>query len=80
MVDRFDDILKRIKEQREERITKVREMAEELMTVEEAATALRVSTRTIRREIKRGAITAKKISGKWLITRREFDKYRPQGG
>lgn len=46
-----------------------------LYTVTELEPVLGVSAQTIKRRIKSGELPAKKISGKWRVTRADLEKY-----
>lgn len=46
-----------------------------LLTLDDVAARLHVSTRTVRREIKAGRLRVKKVGRKPLVTDREFEAY-----
>jgi excisionase family DNA binding protein len=52
----------------------------DLMTIEEFAAATRQCTRTVRRHIANGRITAVRVGGKWLIARDSLDVIRALAG
>jgi excisionase family DNA binding protein len=47
----------------------------ELYTLQEVSKTLKVSSRTIRRYIKKGLITAHKLEGSYRITNKELSKF-----
>lgn len=49
-------------------------MTEELLTIEEVATMLDMHTRTIRRYIKEGKLTAVKVGGRWRVKKIDLKK------
>lgn len=48
---------------------------DELYTVEQTATYLKVSTKTIRRLIKSEKIIASKVGGRWRIKKSDIEEY-----
>ena len=48
------------------------------MTTNEAAALLGLSPRTVRVQIRNGAIKAKKVGRDWSITPREVERYRAE--
>jgi excisionase family DNA binding protein len=52
----------------------MKEKIDKLLTIEEAAEILRVSTRSVNRYIKSGKLKASKI-GHWRITQKDLDDF-----
>jgi len=50
---------------------------EKLFTVEEAARYLKIHSRTVRRYIKEGRLTASKVGGQWRITADQLETLTP---
>ena len=46
------------------------------MTLAEAAADLGLDTSTLRRQIARGSLRARKVGPVWTVSRREVDRYR----
>lgn len=46
------------------------------MTLAEAALELQLDTSTLRRQIARGSLRARKVGPVWTVTRREVERYR----
>jgi excisionase family DNA binding protein len=55
------------------------EVAEQLLTVEEVAKRVRRSPKTVRREIQRGHLVARKLCGGWLIREDDVDVWLERG-
>ena len=49
--------------------------ADKLLTIEDVAELCRVSTRTVRRWIDDGALTAAKLGAQWRIRQRDLDHF-----
>jgi len=48
------------------------------MTLNEAAAELGLETSTLRRQIGRGSLRARKVGPVWTVTRRELERYRAE--
>ena len=54
-------------------------MAEHLLTVEEVAQFVRLSGKTVWREIRRGNLDARKVCNRWLIDRADVEAWLERG-